>query len=813
VLGLRQYVVSGRSRIMGWFSRQRSGSPDSGFGSVPPPLPQPFQALSDFAFRPSSTLLNHAAPARPAPRRGFIRRLLGRLPLKIRILLALPAAGALALAASLLTMMIYYTVTFPHPLAMRGKERAPVIRILARDGSVLAERGAAADYMPLDLLPRHVRGAVVATEDRRFYDHYGLDPIGLVRAFFTNLRAGRFAQGGSTLTQQLAKNLFLTPDRTISRKIEELGLALWLELRLSKADILELYLNRVYFGGGAYGIEAASQRYFDKSARELTIAEAALIAGLLKAPSKYSPAASPGAARARSRVVLAKMVEAGVIGVEDERRAIEERIVFYEPKSQREPTGVEYAIDFVLERLPPLLGAGHAEVVVETTLDANLQRRANEIVSKSLNKQGEALGVSQAAVAVLDTDGGIRALVGGRNYTESQFNRAVKARRQPGSAFKPLVYLAALEAGMTPDSAMYDLPLSIDGWAPRNDNGQYVGEITMRRALAQSVNTVAVRLNQALGSQKTAQAARRLGIKSDLREGPSLPLGTSEVTLLEMTGAYSVFANGGTAVEPHAIRRVRMSSGRVLFVRDVPRTAQIVDPLTVGAMNDMLNSALVSGTGKRAGIANHPAAGKTGTTQDFRDAWFVGYTSHLTAGVWIGNDSGKAMNRAMGGGLPAEIWRQLMAAAHDGKAPLALPGTTRQMPGTGDGQTAPEIAALSGYSQSQSTTLPTPRVGRIIETLPWLSGDATVQPRAPSLPALTDPHPMTIPGRVASELPPPRKLKVLPPPMVYPNERIDDDFIAKALAASDSETAPRVAASEAAKASRPKGMMSLGSWW
>jgi penicillin-binding protein 1A len=371
---------------MGWLNRHKpdASQNDGGAAQRPPPLPYPFQALSDFAFRPARQT---AAPAPVVSTgRGFARRVFCKLPFKYRLLIVAPLLTGTVALASLLTMMVYYTVTFPHPLSMRNKERAPVIRILARDGSVLAERGAAADYMPLDLLPRHVQGAVIATEDRRFLEHYGLDPVGLLRAFFANLRAGRFAQGGSTLTQQLAKNLFLTPDRTLARKIEELGLALWLELRLSKADILELYLNRVYFGGGAYGIEAASQRYFDKSAREMTIAEAAVIAGLLKAPSKYSPASSPGAARARSRVVLAKMLEAGVIGVEDERKALEERIVFYEPKTQKDTSGIEYAIDFVLERLPPLLGGGHAEVVVETTLDATLQRRANEIVRKAIEQ-------------------------------------------------------------------------------------------------------------------------------------------------------------------------------------------------------------------------------------------------------------------------------------------------------------------------------------------------------------------------------------------------------------------------------------------
>ena len=753
-------------------------------GLQPPPLPRPFHLFTPSAAATGTNLgepqQDSAQAASPVPRGGILRRMYFRLSWKWRIVVAIPALALAAAAPCLAVLMIYYTVSFPHPLSMRNKERAPVVRILARDGSVLAERGAAHDYMPLDLLPRHVTGAVVATEDRRFFEHYGLDPAGLGRAFFANLRAGRFAQGGSTLTQQLAKNLFLTPERTLSRKVEELALALWLELRLSKPDILELYLNRVYFGGGAYGIEAASQRYFDKSARELTLGEAALIAGLLKAPSKYSPAVSPAAARGRGRVVLLKMVEAGVISRADEAKALAEQMVFAESKSQKDGSGIEYAVDFVLERLPPLVGGGHAEVIVETTLDAALQRRANEIVAKSLGRQGEALGVGQAAVVLLDNDGGIRALVGGRNYTESQFNRAVKARRQPGSAFKPFVYLAAIENGLTPDSVTYDLPLAIDGWAPRNDNGQYVGEITLRRALAQSVNTVAVRLNQDAGGGRTTAVARRLGIKSDLREEPSLPLGTSEVSLLELTGAYGVFGNGGTAIEPHAIRRVRMSSGRVLFAREAPRTAQVVDPVHVGAMNDMLNAALVNGTGRRAAIAVHPSAGKTGTSQDFRDAWFVGYTAHLTAGVWIGNDSGKAMNKATGGGLPAEIWREIMTVAHAGKAPLMLPGTESRAASI-------PVAAAPLQRRSESST--------VQDNLPWLGHTNPVKEAAPALMPQVRTH-------------------VAPPATVHPLEPISDEFINQALAGTDAgPSGEKLAENAGKKVDRPKGMMSLGGWW
>ena len=753
-------------------------------GFQPPPLPRPFHLFSPFGVAAGTFVdgpqQDSAQVTSANARGGMLRRMFWRLSWKWRIVVGFPALAVAVALPCLAAMMIYYTVSFPHPLAMRNKERAPVVRILARDGSVLAERGAAHDYMPLDLLPRHVTGAVVATEDRRFFEHYGLDPAGLGRAFFANLRAGRFAQGGSTLTQQLAKNLFLTPERTLSRKVEELALALWLELRLSKPDILELYLNRVYFGGGAYGIEAASQRYFDKSARELTLGEAALIAGLLKAPSKYSPAVSPEAARARGRVVLAKMVDAGIISRADEAKAQAEHMVFAENKSQKDVSGIGYAVDFVLERLPPLVGSGHAEVIVETTLDAGLQRRASEIVAKALERQGQVLGVGQAAVVLLDNDGGIRALVGGRNYAESQFNRAVKARRQPGSAFKPFVYLAALESGMTPDSITYDLPLTIDGWAPRNDNGQYVGEITLRRALGQSVNTVAVRLNQDVGRGRTVSVARRLGIKSDLREEPSLPLGTSEVSLLELTGAYGVFGNGGTAIEPHAIRRVRMSSGRVLFAREATRTAQVVDPVHVGEINDMLNAALLNGTGRRAAIAMHPAAGKTGTSQDFRDALFVGFTAHLTAGVWIGNDSGKAMYKAVGGGLPAEIWREIMTAAHVGKAPLMLPGTESRP------AAVPDATA--------------PVAGR---------AEITSHPENPQL--RRAPMPENAVTRTGQA---PERIKAVPPVAAHPVEPIGADFIDQALAGADvAPSGEMLAANAEKKVERPKGMMSLGGWW
>jgi penicillin-binding protein 1A len=558
-------------------------------------------------------------------------------------------------------------------MALRLKQQAPVVRVLARDGSLVSERGGGDAYVPYDLLPRHLIDAVVATEDRRFFKHWGLDPSGLIRATLSNLRAGRVAEGGSTLTQQLAKNLFLGSERTLSRKLEEVILALWLEARLGKRSILELYLNRVYFGAGAYGVEAASQRFFSKSAQAVTLMEAALLAGLLKAPSKYSPVHSPPAAQERAQSVIAKMVEARLLSEEEGDKAAGTVLRFSE-SLQRGPSGLGYAIDAVLERLPALAGTSVDDVIVDTTLDANLHRRAETLVRAVLAGDGATASASQAGLVLMDVDGGIRALVGGRSYAESQFNRALKARRQPGSAFKMFVYLAALESGLTPDSTVLDLPLLGSGWSPRNEGSGYRGSVTLRDALAQSMNAAAARLNMTVGPRTTAAVARRLGVRSALRADASLALGTSEVTLVELTGAYGVLANGGRAIEPHFITRIRTSTGRVLFARAEERPKVLVSPANVAGMNDMLSAVLTSGTGKRAALPDHPAAGKTGTSQDFRDAWFVGYTAQFVGGVWVGNDDGRAMTRVMGGSLPARLWHDAMLAAHAGRLPQALPG-------------------------------------------------------------------------------------------------------------------------------------------
>ena len=470
--------------------------------------------------------------------------------LEFRLLILGPIYLAAIVGAVLAGFFVYYTATIPNPMALRQKENAPIVRILARDGSVLAERGGAAPYIPIDLLPKHLIDAVLAIEDRRFFSHRGVDPTGLGRAILTNLKAGRVVQGGSTITQQLAKNVFLSSERTLLRKLEELVLALWLELRLSKPDILELYLNRVYFGAGAYGVESAARRFFNKGAQEVTMAEAAVLAGLLKAPSKYSPAWNPALARERAQGVLAKMVEAGFASPIDEALNSAAAVRFAEPQVMRGETGVEYAVDAVLDRLPDLIAGNDREIIVETTIDRGLQQRAQQIVHDLLASDGRSLDASQAAMVLLDMEGGITVLVGGRSYGESQFNRALRARRQPGSSFKPFVYLVALEAGLTPDSIVHDLPVITKGWSPSNDDGRYRGAMTLRDALARSINTVAVRLNMTHGPRKTVEAAHRLGISSELRPDASLALGTSEVTLLELTGAYGAFASGGRRLAP-----------------------------------------------------------------------------------------------------------------------------------------------------------------------------------------------------------------------------------------------------------------------
>ncbi len=569
------------------------------------------------------------------------------------------------------SLTAYYVSMLPDPLLTDLQKRPPNVTILAADGTIMAERGMLRGHVRLNRLPPYLVNAVLATEDRRFRNHWGVDPVGLARALWRNYHAGAVVEGGSTITQQLAKNLFLTPARTLERKLQEMVLAVWLEIRFSKNEILELYLNRVYFGAGTYGVEGASRRYFGKSARGVSLPEAALLAGLLKAPSRFAPTRNPRRAEKRASVVIANMVEAGLLSPPRAMAALAE------PARVRNPsglTGYEYAVDRVAEQLPDLIADRRSDLIVETTIDARLQRKAQQIVALSIASNGGFVNAGQAAAVVLDRRGGVRAMVGGTSYKSSQFNRAVKALRQPGSAFKPFVFLAALESGLTPDSLIEDAPVSINGWRPRNHNDSYTGQVTLRDALARSVNTVAVRLTMEVGRWRVIRTARRLGIGTRLHDRPSIALGTAEVTLLDLTASYAPFANGGQGVVPHIIRRVRTGSGKTLFQRRKRGPRQVVALSHVGAMNNMMAETLISGTGKRAALAGRPAGGKTGTSQNFRDAWFVGYTARYVGGIWVGNDEGTPMKRVTGGGLPAEIWKQVMTEAHKDLPVAALPG-------------------------------------------------------------------------------------------------------------------------------------------
>ncbi len=569
-------------------------------------------------------------------------------------------------------VLAWYAYDLPDVGKIAQMTRRPGLTLLTADGTQFAALGDLyGETVSIRDLPAHLPQAVLAVEDRRFYEHFGLDPLGLARAMWVNLRAGRIVQGGSTITQQLAKILFLSPERTIKRKVQEMLLALWLERTFSKDQILALYLNRVYLGAGTYGVDAAAQRYFAKPAAEVNLYEAALLAGLLKAPSRYNPARHAGRAEKRTELVLAAMVADGAISAQDARQA---RSV--KGRSRAVPSGqARYFADWVLSQVGAYIGQVDRDLVVVTTLDPKLQQIAEHELSAMLERDGVKRGVGQAAFVALTPRGAVRAMVGGRDYAKSQFNRAVQALRQPGSAFKPFVYLAALEQGSRPYDRMVDAPVRVEGWSPRNYGDRYFGQVTLREAFARSLNSVAVRLSERAGRDQVAAVARRLGITSDLDVTPSLALGASEVTLLELTGAYGVFANHGEGVWPYGIEEIREPNGRILYRRAGGGPGRVVAPRQVSQMTDLMTATVEWGTGKAA-QPGRPAAGKTGTSQDFRDAWFIGYTADLVAGVWFGNDDGRAMKGVTGGSLPAVLWGRILRRALADLPPQALPRPT-----------------------------------------------------------------------------------------------------------------------------------------
>jgi len=604
-------------------------------------------------------------PARPSRRRVRRRSLLGRAAYWGFTSFVWAVIGLTAFFA-------YHAMKLPPIDQLAVPKRPPNIAVLASDGTLLANRGeTGGSTVAIRELPSYLPQAFVSIEDRRFRHHYGIDPLGIGRAVLRNLTGGRLSEGGSTLTQQLAKNLFLTQERTASRKVQEAILALWLERNYAKDQILELYMNRVYFGSGAYGVEAAAQKYFGKSARAVTVAEAAMLGGLVQAPSRLAPNRNPEGAAERAALVISAMLRDGAIKDQDAKVALAS------PAKSRRIAGAgsaNYAADWIVDVLDDHVGAIETDIVVQTTLDPVVQRLAEQALVAELDAKGGKLDVAQGAIVAMAPDGAIRAMVGGRSYAESQFNRAVAARRQPGSAFKPFVYLTALEHGYTPDSPLLDAPINIKGWKPENYGREYFGEVTMQKALALSLNTPVVRLIQEVGPRAAARTAQRLGISSPLQPLPSLALGTSEVTPLELTAAYAAFANGGTAVIPHAILQVRTTAGKVIYARQQRDLGRAMTLEQAGQMNQMLREVLASGTARKADLPGWPAAGKTGTTQDHRDAWFVGFTGQLVTGVWVGNDDGEEMKKVTGSGLPAEIWSRFMREAHQGLAVAGLPG-------------------------------------------------------------------------------------------------------------------------------------------
>jgi penicillin-binding protein 1A len=568
--------------------------------------------------------------------------------------------------------LAYFALTLPDTNDLAVAERRPSVTLLAADGSLVATFGDLfGEPLRLSEMPRYLPAAVIATEDRRFYSHFGIDPWGMLRAAWADLRAGHVVQGGSTITQQLAKNLFLTSERTVSRKVQETLLALWLEHKFTKDQILEIYLNRVYLGTGAYGVDAAAHRYFGKSARAVTLYEAAVIAGLLKAPTRFSPARDSTLAAGRAQQVLAIMVDAGAItqaqadaALSNQKREL--------AVAARTSSGSRYFADWVAAQVARLHEAQGRDIVVVTTLAPKLEAAAESAIEATLERDGDKAHVEEGALIAMAPDGAVRAMVGGRDYEESQFNRATQALRQPGSSFKPVVYLAALEHGLKPDDVFNDHRIRIGNWEPRNFENKYLGEVTASEALAQSLNSVAAQVLERAGVDSVIATARRLGITSPLARDASLALGTGEVSLIDLTAAYCAFASGGIGAWPYGISEIRDSAGTVLWRRAGEGPGRVIDPDLAGEMNQMLAGVMSHGTGKGAQL-DRPDAGKTGTTQDFHDALFVGYTADLVAGVWFGNDDDSAMKNVTGGTLPARTWKAFMVAATQGMPVRPLP--------------------------------------------------------------------------------------------------------------------------------------------
>ncbi len=542
--------------------------------------------------------------------------------------------------------------------------RQPSITFLDKDGRIIASYGDVyGQSVQFSDLPDNLINAVIVTEDKSFFSHPGIDFKGVIRAAYTNIKKRRIVQGGSTITQQLAKNLFLTPERSFTRKLHELILSFWLEMRFSKEQILSIYLNRVYLGSGTYGVQAASEKYFNKKVEDLSLYESAVIASLLKAPSKYNPIANFDLSKKRASIVLNNMAKNRMISLKQVNNAKFNNKKY--SKFTNAPKSTRYFIDWLLPRVKSYVGEINKDLIVRTTLDVKLQKIAEESL---INVNSKFDSAEQSSLVALDLNGGVIAMIGGTDYGDTQFNRVTQAKRQPGSAFKLFVYLAGLKDGFLPNDKIIDSKIDIEGWSPKNYKNEYIGEVTIKEAFSKSINTVAVKISESIGREKVIKVAKSMGITSPILNSPSLALGTSEVTLLELTTAYNVLANNGNGVFSYGIRSIEDTDGELLFQRKFQGTGKVLDQSIVGRMTQMLEQTIESGTGKNAKL-NRPAAGKTGTSQSLRDAWFVGFTSKIVVGVWFGNDNDSPMKKITGGTAPAILWRKFMTAAHEGIQP------------------------------------------------------------------------------------------------------------------------------------------------
>ncbi len=545
--------------------------------------------------------------------------------------------------------------------------RQPSITFLDKDGRIIASYGDIyGKSIKYQSLPDNLINAVIVTEDKRFFQHNGVDFKGVLRAIYVNFREGRIVQGGSTITQQLAKNLFLTPERSYTRKLHELILSIWLEIRFTKQQILSIYLNRVYLGSGTYGVQAASEKYFNKKVEDLNLYECAVIASLLKAPSRFNPIANKDLSKKRASLVLENMTKDKMISEDKVKQAKDNNQKY--SKFTTPPKSTRYFIDWLLPRVKAYVGEINEDLIVRTTLDVKLQKIAEESLNKITSNYPSA---DQSALVGLDLDGGVISMIGGRDYGDSQFNRVTQAKRQPGSAFKLFVYLAGIENGLLPEDIIIDSKVNVNGWSPKNYKDNYLGEVSIKDAFSKSINTVAVKISEQIGREKVIKMAKTMGINSPILNNPSLALGTSEVNLLELTAAYDVLANNGNGVFVHGIRSIETTEGKNLFTRKIQGPGKILKPNVVKTMTQMMEETIKTGTGKKARLSR-PAAGKTGTSQSLRDAWFVGFTSNIVVGVWFGNDDDSPMEKITGGTAPAVLWNEFMRKAHLNIEPRAL---------------------------------------------------------------------------------------------------------------------------------------------